>query len=313
MKDNNLPTPVLEIGGTHVTAALVQGPEGGWQVQPGSLVRRHLEAHASADALLDEFAEAAKDLGRGHTGAWGVALPGPFDYDRGIARYADVGKFDHLQGVDVRAGLASRLGGAQQSMAFLNDADAFGIGEFVMGAAGDSSRAVCITLGTGVGSCFLAGGVPVKTGNDVPPDGSCYLLQYRGHPLEDTTSRRAIRRAYAAANPAAGTPDVHELAAAARTGDALAAAVLEHAFTAVGEAVGPYLSRFGAGILIVGGSMAGSWDIVERAIRKGLSVAAPALSALPITRAQQSEVAGLIGAAYWAATLAGSEVSVPRT
>ncbi|MET1085546.1 MAG: ROK family protein [Arthrobacter sp.] len=313
MKDGILPTPVMEIGGTHVTAATVEGPEGGWRILPGSLVRRHLDAHASADVLLDVLAQAAKDLGGGHNGAWGVALPGPFDYHCGVARYADVGKFDQLRGVDVGAGLARRLGPAQQSVAFLNDADALGIGEFVMGAAGNSRRAVCITLGTGVGSCFLAGGVPIKTGNDVPPDGSCYLLQYGGRPLEETVSRRAIRRAYAAASPDAGTPDVHEIAAAARAGDVLAGAVLEQAFSAVGETVGSYLSRFGAEVLIIGGSMAGSWDIVEPAIRKGLALAAPALATLPITRAQRSEEAGLVGAAYWAAIFTGSVVSVPRT
>ncbi|RDV08773.1 ROK family protein [Arthrobacter sp. RT-1] len=313
MKDDSLLRPVLEIGGTHVTAAKVRGPEGGWQVQPGSLVRRHLDARASADVLLAELAQAARDLGDEHSGAWGVALPGPFDYHHGIARYADVGKFDQLRGVDVGAGLARRLGPAQQSMAFLNDADAFGIGEFVLGAAGNSHRAACITLGTGVGSCFMQGGVPVKTGNDVPPDGSCYLLQYRGRPLEDTISRRAIRRAYSSASPDAGTPDVHEIAAAAREGDVVAAAVLEQAFSAVGEAVGPYLSSFGAEVLIIGGSMAGSWDIVEPAIRKGLALAVPALATFPITRAQRSEEAGLIGAAYWAETFTGSAVSVPRT
>jgi glucokinase len=313
MKDDISPTPVLEVGGTHVTAAKVEGPEGGWRVLPGSLVRRHLDAHASAEVLLDVLAQAAKDLGGGHSGAWGVALPGPFDYHRGIARYADVGKFDQLQGVDVGAGLARRLGPAQHSMAFLNDADAFGIGEFVMGAAGNSRRTACITLGTGVGSCFLADGVPVKSGVDVPPDGSCYLLQYGGRPLEDTVSRRAIRRAYAAVNADVGTPDVHEIAAAARAGDALAGAVLEQGFSAVGEAVGPYLSRFGADVLIIGGSMAGSWDIVEPAIRKGVALAAPDLAILPITRAQRSEEAGPVGAAYWAETFTGSVVSVPRT
>ncbi|MET4589704.1 ROK family protein [Arthrobacter sp. 754] len=339
MKDHGLPTPVLEIGGTHVTAALVQGAgEGGWQVVPDSLVRRDLDAHASAASLLDAVAAAANSLdavattanppGQAHNGRWGVALPGPFDYLTGIARYEHVGKFDQLQGVDVRAGLAQRLSREPRSITFLNDADAFGIGEYVLGAAGGSRRAVCITLGTGVGSVFLADGVPVKTGADVPPDGHCYLLQFRGRPLEDTVSRRAIRRAYAAATAAvrqdaavrrdaavtddtagtdaamtdhdAGAPDVREIAEACRAGDALAAAVLGDAFAAAGEAAGPYLERFGAEVLIVGGSMAESWDIVEPAIRKGLAAVAPVLATLPIRKAERTEEAGLVGAAFWA-------------
>ena len=305
MNDPGLPTPVLEIGGTHVTAALVVHAAGTWNVVADSVVRQDLDAHAPAGQLLDALAGAANSLGAGHTRRWGVALPGPFDYANGIARYEHVGKFDQLQGVDVGAGLTARLGQGLEAITFLNDADAFGIGEVALGAAGLSRRAVCITLGTGVGSSFLADGIPVKTGADVPPDGSCYLLEHRGRPLEDTVSRRAIRRAYAAAanleDPDAGTPDVRDIAEASRAGDVVAAAVLEDAFAAVGEAAGPYLARFGAEVLIVGGSMAGSWDIVEPAIRKGLAAAAPGLGRLALRKAERSEEAGLVGAAYWAA------------
>ena len=307
MKSGNKFTPVLEIGGTHVTAALVRstGPAPGgqqWAVVPGSEVRRDVDAHASANTLLDGLAAAARDVGPDHDGCWGVALPGPFDYARGVALYEHVGKFDQLRGVDIGAGLRARLQGAMRSAWFLNDADAFGIGEVALGAAGDSRRAVCLTLGTGVGSAFLADGLPVKSGPDVPPDGSCYLLEYGGLPLEETVSRRAIRRAYASEAPDAGTPDVRAIAEACRAGDAVAAAVLGRAFAALGEAVGPYLQRFGAEVLIVGGSMAGSWDIVEPAVRQGLAAARPELAALPLRRAARSEEAGLVGAAWWART-----------
>lgn len=321
-----LPTPVLEVGGTHVTAALVaEGQErtrilgeGSWRVLPNSIMRRDLDAHAPAARLLDELARTAEEAtaraGGQHTGHWGAAVPGPFDYTSGIARYTGVGKFDSLNGVDVGAGLMDRLGPAAAGITFLNDADAFGLGEFALGTAGGSRRCVCITLGTGVGSVFLADGIPVKTGTDVPPDGSCYLLQYHGKPLEDTVSRRAIRRAYASAaavpTPAGGNasdggtspglPDVREIAAAARAGDPVAAAVVQHAFGSLGDALAPYLERFGADILIVGGSMAGSWDLVEPALRTGLAGAAPALAGMPITRAGHGEAAGLVGAAYWA-------------
>ncbi len=325
MNELELPTPVLEIGGTHVTAALVRHAAGAWTVAADSVVRRDLDSHAPAAQLLDALAAAANSLGAGHNGHWGVALPGPFDYPSGIARYEHVGKFDGLQDVDVRAGLAERLGIALQAFTFLNDADAFGIGEVALGAAGRSRRAVCITLGTGVGSSFLADGIPVKTGTVVPPDGSCYLLEYGGRPLEDTVSRRAIRRAYAEAagtsgssgaagsasvpaatteDPDARTPDVRDIAEAARAGDAVAAMVLEHAFSAVGEAAAPYLEKFATEVLIVGGSMAGSWDIVEPAIRKGLAAVVPGLAALPLRRAERSEEAGLVGAAYLAGQVA---------
>ena len=41
---------------------------------------------------------------------------------------------------------------------FVNDAEAFGLGEWRAGAARGRRRAVAITLGTGVGSVFVADG-----------------------------------------------------------------------------------------------------------------------------------------------------------
>jgi glucokinase len=311
-------TPVLEIGGTHVTAALVAPPllSTTWTVVPGSITRRSLHSGSSADDLLDALAAAANSLGHDHSRRWGIALPGPFDYSTGVGQYRDVGKFDQLRGINVGAELAERLNHSPKNMAFLNDADAFGIGAFALSrgdaAKGMAERALCITLGTGIGSTFLEAGLPVKAGRRVPPGGHCYKLSFQGRPLEDTASRRAIRWAYAQATGAAfghnelqqsvvgaETPDVHTIAQLSRNGDAVASRVLETAFAAVGAVTGPYLRKFGATELVVGGSMAGSWDIVEPALRRGLESAVPDVKRLLITRAEHSEEASLAGAAVW--------------
>ncbi|GAB3537766.1 ROK family protein [Arthrobacter tecti] len=293
-----LTTPVLEVGGTHVTAALVETYDGGWSVRADSVRRLPLDAHASAAAILDIVADAARSLGTEHNRQWGVAVPGPFDYATGVARYENVGKFDTLNGIDVRACLTERLGSVASGFTFLNDADAFGIGEHALSGAA-VSRLVCITLGTGVGSTFLVDGSPVTTGAGVPPHGECHLLTWNGRPLEETVSRRAIRRQYAEAS---GNPhlDVHEIADASRRGDAVAARVLESTFTALGSAIAPSLHEFGAESLIIGGSMAGSWDIVYPPVRKGLAETKPQLGQLPITRSERFEEACLVGAARWA-------------
>jgi glucokinase len=220
-----------------------------------------------------------------------------------MGMYRDVGKFDQLRGINVGSELAARLNHPHNGMAFVNDADAFGIGTFALsrGAAakGMAERAVCITLGTGIGSTFLQDGLPVKAGHQVPPGGNCYNLSFQGRPLEDTASRRAIRWAYAEASGSLGTepPDVHAIAQLSRKGDTVASRVLERAFAAVGAVTGPYLGKFGAQELMVGGSMAGSWEIVEPALRRGIVSTVPALRRLPITNAENCEEASLAGAA----------------
>src|SRR5688572_21060975 len=86
----------------------------------------------------------------------GVAVPGPFDYERGISLVRH--KLLELHGVDLRSELAAALGFAPSSIRFLNDAAAFALGEWWVGAARGHRRAVGITLGTGLGSAFLDAG-----------------------------------------------------------------------------------------------------------------------------------------------------------
>jgi predicted NBD/HSP70 family sugar kinase len=295
------PIPVLEIGGTHLTAARVSCRP--WALVPGSLNRIALDADRPAEELLDDIAVAARTLGNGHQLDLVVAIPGPFDYAQGVGGFTGVGKFASLHGVDLRSELLSRLAPRPHRVRFLNDADAFGLGEYAVGAARGHDRAVCITLGTGVGSAFLDRGEPVNDGPLVPPDGSIHLLFHAGRPLEETVSRRAIRAAYARAVGVLEQPlDVHAIAARAREGDPLANLVLHQAFVGLGVALAPVLERFEAGVLVVGGSMAGSFDIIGPAVGDGIARVRPSLGRLPIRPARRPDDAALIGAAYWAAS-----------
>ncbi|TGB07305.1 ROK family protein [Streptomyces sp. MZ04] len=291
------PVPVLEVGGTHVTAALVDLAARGLV---GDAVREPLPTQGTAEEILDGIAAAAARIDAPSEASWGLAMPGPFDYEAGIGLFHDVGKFDALYGVDVGAELTRRLRPAPAALRFLNDADAFGIGESSAGAAVGHARAVCITLGSGVGSAFLDQGQPVNDGPLVPPDGSVHLLSYGGRPLEDTVSRRGIRAAYARAalDDPDLVPDVWTIVELARGGDRHARAVVDHAFRALGAALAPWLARFEATALVVGGSIAASWDVIEASLRAGVD-AEPA-GELVARTAERAHDAPLLGAARWA-------------
>ena len=160
------PVPVLEIGGTHVTAALVDLRQAAPAVDGDRCVRRWPHDGSAAE-ILDSLAEAARRVAAGPGSVWGVAVPGPFDYAAGVAWYRGVGKFDSLYGVDLGADLAERLPGAG-GFAFVNDAEAFTSGEWAFGVARGHERVVGITLGTGIGSTFLESGKAVRVGTERP-------------------------------------------------------------------------------------------------------------------------------------------------
>ena len=260
---------VLDVGGTHVSGAVVDLAAG--SVLDGTRTRRDLDPQGSADAILRSIVDcAAGAIGTAVAPRLGVAMPGPFDYAEGIGRFAGVAKFDALNGVDVGAALRSGLGGVRD-VVFVNDADAFAFGEWAAGAARGEARPVAITIGTGIGSTFLDDGTVVEDGPRVPPTGRAWKVVVDGVPLEERCSRRAILRA-AAGHPALAHPgaDVHDLALAAEAGDADARAVFDDAFDALGRGLGPWLARFEATMLAVGGSIAGSWGLLEAPLVRGL-------------------------------------------
>ncbi len=137
------------------------------------------------------------------------AVPGPFDYSGGISLVEH--KLRSIHGVDLGAALAAGLDLPRDAISFVNDADAFLLGESWIGAAAGHRRAVGVTVGTGLGSAFLADGRIVSEGATVPPGGEIHLLEHRARPVEETISRGALISRYGDASL-----DVEDLAALAR-------------------------------------------------------------------------------------------------
>lgn len=280
--------PVLEIGGSHVTAALVD-------LETQRPLDRHdlsLPLQADREELLEAFLTAGRRLAAPPEAVWGVAIPGPFDYQQGIGRFERVAKFEALNGVDVGAALRTGLPAA--AVRFLNDADAFGVGEVTAGAARGHRRAVCLTLGTGIGSSFLTDGYPVKSGDLVPPDGFVHPLRHQGRDLEDWMSRRALRRAYQAAT--GRQLDVIDIARQAREGDPAALNAWREGLTTMAQILAPWIRRFEADIVVIGGAIARAWDLIGPLTTEGFAAAGAPVEVVP---AGCPDDAALLGAAQW--------------
>ncbi|MET9318108.1 ROK family protein [Kribbella sp. NPDC003505] len=267
---------VLEIGGSHVTAAVVA--PGTWDVT--EVHRAELESRAAAGAVVAQLADTARKLPLANGLA--IALPGPFDFATGVAWYRGQGKFDQLYGFNLGAALSDELG--IDRLLFMNDAEAFAVGEWTAGEVRGAARCLGVTIGTGIGTAFLADGQVVREGDTVPPGGELYKTSYAGKPLEDSISARAILRRYAEST---GTeaPGVKEIADQARAGDQAAHAVLTACFTDLANALHPWLAVFGVTHTVLGGSISGAFDLV-----------APALD-FPASPTEDTEHSALIGAA----------------
>ncbi|WHX19096.1 ROK family protein [Streptomyces malaysiensis subsp. malaysiensis] len=232
-------------------------------------------------------------------GTWGIAVPGPFDYARGIARYHGVGKFASLDGLAVGDLLTPRLNPRPTRLRFLNDASAFALGARLTAHPG-SRRLVAITLGTGVGSAFLDRGTIVEDDPRVPPEGRVDLLTVDGRPLEDTVSTRAMTAHYMdrTGRPVDG---LRELTARAAADDATARDIITSALHALGGALAPWLTAFEADTVVFGGSITAAWPLIGSPLTAGLSHHTPSLARLTLSARADGEDQALLGAAAFAA------------
>jgi glucokinase len=278
----------LDIGGTHVAAGAVDLTSG--TVDDGSRARIPLR---DGSQLLDGIVSAASSVRCPGVERVGVAVPGPFDYDTGVSRIRH--KLPGLYGVDLRAELGAALAIPASAVRFLNDAEAFVLGEWWAGAARGHARAVGITLGTGVGSAFVADDRIVRSGPGVPPGGELYLLEFRGAPVEDTISGRGLLAGYGLRG--VGGMDVEDVAARAKAGEVSARRAFDDLGAALGEFLAPWMHEFQPSCLVVGGSIARSWELFGRRLRTELASVA---SLETVTAAEQLEDAPLLGAAWYA-------------
>jgi predicted NBD/HSP70 family sugar kinase/mannose-6-phosphate isomerase class I len=253
----------VDIGGSHIAAALVNTEDG--QLIPGTFYSEKIDPRERGSRIIDRWTGVIQTAIAGHAGALsgvGIAMPGPFDYSRGISLIDGVGKYQDLYGINILAALKNRLaaGGIERTaladmpILFENDAAAFGLGESFSKMGKPYARLIAITLGTGFGSAFIAGGQVIKEGAGVPPGGMLYNSPYKESITEDYISARWLLNSYNDGS-ADKAGDVKELAQRAQSGDALAQSLFAEFGTAIAECLAPWLSSFEAEALVIGGSI----------------------------------------------------------
>ena len=149
----------FDVGGSHISAALCSGED----LTLGPVASAEYGDVTTSEGFVGLLFDLATKAAGGSTRGIGatLAVPGPFDFEAGVSLMRH--KLQYLYGIDLRQAIAARLGCEPAEVRFLNDADAFLLGEVGAGAAKGFARAVGLTLGTGIGSAFAVDGSLVTT------------------------------------------------------------------------------------------------------------------------------------------------------
>lgn len=287
----------VDIGGSHITAAAID--MGTHAIISDSRCERPVDNQAEADEILTVWSETLRHALRGieifRLRGIGFAMPGPFDYVRGISLIRGVPpKYEKLYGVNVGKAISSRLGlPCDCRVRFMNDATSFAVGEAWAGRAEGYSRIVAITLGTGFGSAFLENRIPVVEGDRVPEQGCVYHLPYGDDIADEYFSTRGLIRRYhvVTGKEAEGVKEIAMLADNNLK--------LQELFAEFGTDLGyfllPWLKRFEAEAVVLGGNISNSYSLFGPAMSEALK--REGCNAVTVV-SELKEDAALLGAAY---------------
>lgn len=282
----------FDVGGSHITAALLKEPE----FTPVFVLSSPINSNGEANEILDSFQKLAESvlaqagLEKKDVAGASFAFPGPLDYENGISFLQH--KFESLYRKNLKLEFNQRLGISPENIRFINDAHAFLLGEIHHGGGEGSQRTLGITLGTGIGSAFAVAGQIVQTGEGVPSNGEIYNLPWKGGTIEDTISTRTLQENYKQAGGEALT--VKEICSRVGT-DSVAAKVMQNFGQDLGSVLASIDAVFHPDRIVLGGAISQSHKIFLEETKKVLNN-----SACTIVTSQLLDKAALIGAGvHW--------------
>tara|TARA_R110002050_G_scaffold274283_2_gene418661 strand:+ start:18779 stop:19714 length:936 start_codon:yes stop_codon:yes gene_type:complete len=296
----------IDIGGSHISSVLVE-------IQSGQIVRKSyseskLDNQASAEEIFqiwgNTIQETINHAELSEIEGLGFAMPGPFDYENGIALFKGVAKYDNLYGLNVKNELNKVLNlSNDMPFRYINDAMSFAIGEAWSGPAAKYNKVVAVTLGTGFGSAFIKDGVPVIEGNNVPPMGYVYNIPYENGIADDYFSTRWFINEYEirSGKKCKGVKEIAEQAAIEQTANEL--------FVDFGRRLGrflePLLNQFDAQCLVIGGNISKAYGLFGPLFQKELNNASVKVEVVISELMEDAAMTGsarLMDSRFWAET-----------
>jgi predicted NBD/HSP70 family sugar kinase len=286
----------LDVGGTHITAAVIAINE--MKVLNFSVHKVSFDSNIPAVEVLDIWEKAIrtswKNSGVEKLEGLAICMPGPFDYENGICWIKGQAKYEHFYSLNIRELIRERLNLSNDlPIVFDNDANCFGKGEFFKNAKNSSKKLMAITLGTGLGASFIDNGKAIDSGTQVPADGELYNIPFKEGIAEDYVSARGLLSRYHAVSGIKISNSL-ELFNLANTGDVMAIKVFEEMGENLAEIVIPWLKSFGADSFVIGGKIANASVYFLPSFQEKIKDSGSEVTILVST---DNEIAALLGAA----------------
>jgi glucokinase len=260
----------LDVGGSHVSGAIVD-PNLVVPVQ-SKLLHKPLDTTANARSIINTISAVIKEVAEHVTGvaSVGIAMPGPFNYEKGISEIHGVGgKFSNLFGLNIAEALKtiSQLPGGCE-IHFSNDAHCFAVGACHLLQL-QSKRSICITLGTGFGSAFLENGKLIEAHEAIPVSGAFYCEPFKNTIAEEYISTRWFINEYKATT-GKDIQSVKELALLAQKEQA-AKNIFEIFGKNLGDFLTAWLKKYKCDALVIGGNISKAWNLFGETFSNSLT------------------------------------------
>lgn len=255
----------VDIGGSHITCMAMDMIEK--KIIKETLKRENLSHTDTTENIFRTWAKAIneciQEVGYEHVKGIGFAIPGPFNYREGISMMQH--KYPNLFQLHIPTELKKYLIKNDLPMRFLNDASAFAVGVSWIGKGKNYPNVVVITLGTGFGSAYIQEGLPIISGDAVAPEGCFWHVPFKDGIADDYFSTRWFTQAYEklTKTPIKGVKEI------------IATDKSEQLFNEfgvnLGEFITPWLTKFEADILIMGGNISLAYPHFQNALEQTLS------------------------------------------
>jgi len=247
----------LDIGGTQITAGVIDITN--MKVLESSMHKESFDSNLPVDQVLDIWGKTIRaswdDSGVENMTGIAVCMPGPFDYENGICWIKGQSKYEHFYGLNIGDLLRDRLKLPNDFKVFFeNDAVCFGKGEVYKDNTNLSKKVMAITIGTGLGSCFIDKGISINSGNQVPTDGEIWNLPFKNGIAEDYVSLRGLVSKHFDLEKTTVESGL-ELYNRAIAGDEMAMKAFENMGEDLAEIVIPWFKNFSAEHFVIGGKI----------------------------------------------------------